>query len=154
MTLFDPREFFRQGQRLVTNAIGEADYRSAISRGYYSCLLTARDQLFGVDAVGLTAALRRQLTGSRRGGTHEAVIKGLANNSRLRPQKAKRLSDQLGQLRDTRVQADYYRNPAHQRTLTIFTKYGVQDWAGLTHAAMALASNLLPELQSVPTFPP
>lgn len=154
MTLFDPREFFRQGQRLAANAVNEADYRSAISRGYYSCFLVARDQLFGIDGVGLTAGIRRQITGSQRGGTHDAVIKGLANNRLLRPQRAKRLSDQLGQLRNTRVQADYYRNPAHQRTVSIFTTYRVNNWADLAHATMTLASNLLPDLQSVPAFPP
>ena len=48
----DPELFLGQAQRLARDAENEADYRSAISRAYYACHLTARDALFGVDARG------------------------------------------------------------------------------------------------------
>lgn len=147
MTLFDPLEFFRLGQNLVTNGTAEAEYRTAVGRTYYACHLIARDRLFGTDGRGITRQVRTQIAGSRSAGPHEVIIKAVAQNPHLSPVQAKRLSDQLSELKDMRVQADYFRDPAHSRTTSIFAKYGVRDWSGLANAAMALASNLLPSLR-------
>jgi hypothetical protein len=149
LTLFDPLDFFRLGQHLVTNGTNESDYRTAIGRSYYACHLVARDRLFGIDGRQITAKVTKQIVGKKRVGSHEVIIKAVAQNSHLRRAHAKRLSDQLGQLKDMRVQADYYRDPLHKRTVSIFAAYNVKDWPGLANAAMTLASNLLPSLRQL-----
>jgi hypothetical protein len=147
--LSDPLDFFRLGEPLVTNGSSEAEYRTAIGRSYYACLLLARDQLFGTDGRQITAQVRTQIAGARNAGSHEVIIKAVAQNSHLRRAQAKRLSDQLSELKDMRVQVDYFRNPLHRGTVSIFAAYGVGDWSGLANAAMALASNLLPSLRQL-----
>ena len=157
--VFDPADFFSLANLLVQSPSNEAQARSAISRAYYACYLTARDQMFGVDHRQLTdpvwsrisqaAGLRR----ARRAGSHEVIILALAQNANIRtPGLAKQLSDSLDQLKGQRVQADYYRDPSHQNTVALFAQHSVSDWSGLGHQALALAAQLLPDLRRVPSF--
>ena len=95
-------------QTLVNNANDEADYRTAINRSYYACHLVARDRLFGDDAHLLTAKVFKQITGSKRGGSHEVVIKGIEQNLNSRRGRSKLLSDQLGELKDLRIVANHF----------------------------------------------
>ena len=154
MTIFDPRGFFRLGQRLATSDTpDEADLRTAIGRAYYSCFLVARHQLFGIDGRGLTNSVKKRLSQGRRNkspGSHEAVLLALSTNKRVRLGVAKRLADQLGELKDMRIQADYFRDPTHRETTIIFSRYSVTGWLELAHQAMTLASNLLPDLERIP----
>jgi hypothetical protein len=48
-----------------------------------------------------------------------------------------------------RIAADYYRDPTSQYASNILNKHNVGDWDGLASAALALTSNLLPELQQL-----
>ena len=150
MTPFDPRDFFRLGQRLANQGSNEADFRTAIGRGYYSCYLTARDALFGLDGRLLKKRVYKHLKAK---GSHDAVIRGIANSSSVGPAKAKRLSDGLAELKDMRVQADYVCDPTHQGTTALQAKYGAANWAGLACAAMTLASNLLADLRKLARYP-
>ena len=152
MTTFDPQGFFSLGQRLVTsNSSDEAELRTAVGRAYYACFLRARDQLFGIDARRLTASVRKRLNPKRKKnlGSHEIIILALSMNKSVRPAVAKRLSDQLAELKDMRIQADYIRDPTDQRTTTVFARYAVSDWLGVAHHAMTLASNLFPVLKRI-----
>lgn len=147
MAVFDPEDFFKLGQTLAVNLKDEASQRTAIGRAYYSCHLTARDRLYGVDAPTLTNAERKKIAGTQHVGNHTVVIKAILKKSNLPSGTAKRISDQLGELKEMREQADYCRDPAHQGTTSVFRRYAVTDWRGLARAAMTLASNLLPELR-------
>lgn len=145
--IFNPLGCFHLAQQLVT-ANDEASHRTAIGRVYYSCHVIARDQLYGIDGLRLTSAARKRLTNNSN-SDHMAIIISVGRNTYLRPGRAKRLSDQLNELRDMRIQADYVRDPSQRGTVTVFQKYNVSDWQGLAPAAMTLASNLLPELQQL-----
>ena len=136
----------------MQNYTGEAAFRTSIGRAYYSCFLTARDQLFNIDAANLTRRIFRSLN-LPRGNSHEAVIKALANHPSIQPARAKRLSDQLRQLKDNRIQADYTRDPQNPRRASVFATHQVTDWSGLAHVSMILASNLILDLKSIPIFP-
>jgi len=100
-----------------------------------------------MDGRQLTGAIRRRLTGKRQAGSHEVIIEAIKQHPQVMPIRGKRLADQLAELKDMRVQADYYRDPMNRGTTSIFATYNVSDWSGLSKAAMTLASNLLPELQ-------
>lgn len=82
--------------------------------------------------------------GSKKGGDHEAVIRALAQHPKLRPGKAKVLSDNLGLLKDLRVQADYKLDSLSPE---LVQKYSVKDWKGLAHVSLTFASQLLPSLK-------
>lgn len=137
---------------MIQNATVEAEFRTSIGRAYYSCFLIARDQLFGVDRLRLTGRIYRLLSLSQ-GNSHEVVIKAVANHPSLPPAKGKRISEQLRQLKDNRIQADYTRDPQSPKMASVFTIHQVNDWPGLAHVSMILASNLIPDLRSIPTFP-
>ena len=151
---FQPKELFLFGQLLVQGAARESEFRTVIGRAYYACHLSARDQLFDLDGRLVTSRIRKQLTSGKgtRGGSHELIIRALASHGRLTPGLQKRLSDQLSQLKDMRVQADYIMD--HGTNARAFTKYNAQGWPGLAHAAMTLASSLLPDLLKLPRFRP
>ena len=145
MAIFDPSDFLSLAQSLGATQ-NEASQRTAISRAYYSCHLTARDQLYGVDGVGLTNTVKKRLARGKV-GDHTAVILAVAQNPHLGMGRAKNLADELGQLKALRETADYIRDSGSSAASNIFTKYSVSDWSSLTRAAMGLASNVLPKLR-------
>lgn len=151
MQIFDPSEFFRLGQRLIRAWDDDATYRTTIGRAYYSCFLHARDAMFGSDGIGLTSKLKKQIlraANKKSGGDHEAVVLALSQHKKVRPGKAKVLSDQLGQLKALRVQADYKLDSLSPELVRLFSDYSVKDWKGLAHTSLTLASQLLPSLKS------
>ncbi len=150
--MFDPYEFFRLGQRLLQTWNDEETHRTAIGRAYYACHLIARDAMFGQDKKYLTGTLKKRILGHR-GGDHDTIVKAIAVHPRVPLGSLKTLSDQLGELKDARVQADYYCDPAHPGTLKLFTKYQVKDWNQLAHATLAIASHVLPNLKGIPSWP-
>lgn len=147
MAIFDPADYFAFAQQIVSNSPSEAGQRAAISRAYYACHLTARDQLYGIDGSGLTNPVKKKLKSGN--SEHRAVYLTISSNPYLSIGRRKRLSDELGQLKDMRETADYYRDPTGPNVTNTFAKNQVNDWSGLTAAAMALASNLLPELRQL-----
>ena len=129
----NPELFLVQAQRLARTAENEADYRSATSRAYYSCHLTARDALFGVDAGG----------GGR--PSHRAVVKSVANAPGLR-QDAR----MLRRLKRMREVADYVTDSSHPDVQRVFASGPASDWASLAARALAIAGALIPRLRALP----
>ena len=138
--MFDPELFFSQAERLAQPNLGEEDYRTAVSRAYYACHLTARDRLFGIDAVDWGAQGGRP--------SHYAVIAASVASSAGgidgRP---------FRWLKQMREKADYVRDPDHPEVRQMFANYGVRDWAGLASEALVIARNLLPVLRQLQPTP-
>lgn len=125
--MFDPERFLVLAARLARHGSEEEDYRCAVSRTYYACFLTARDNLFGNDGARMQASE----------STHRAVIDAIPDV---------RISRRLNELRELRVQADYYTNPRHRRTRAVFKRHRVNTWAGLAEKSLALATEIWPAL--------
>lgn len=145
MPAFDPEQFFRLAQELQRMANDEASQRSAISRAYYSCHLAARDRLYGMDKVGLSNAEKKRLAGEKV-GDHRAIELAVAQNKNLQRGAAKKMSDKLSELQELREVADYMRNNDGPLIENYFRRYNVKDWDGMARVALALTSNLLPEV--------
>ena len=129
----DPELFLGQAERLARGAENEADYRSAISRAYYACHLTARDALFGVDAGG----------GGR--PSHWAVINSVDKVPGLH-----RDARRLRRLKWLREVADYVTDSSNPEVRRVFEESRVSDWAGLAARALAVAGALIPRLRRLP----
>ena len=129
----DPELFLGQARRLANDAENEADYRSAISRAYYACHLTARDALFGVDA------------GGGRRPSHWAVINSV-NKAPSGHWDARRLR----RLKRMREVADYVTDSSHPEVRRVFERNQVADWEGLAAAALAVAGEVIPRLRRLP----
>ena len=150
MSVFDPHEFFTLADTLLANSADEASLRTCISRAYYACHLVARDSIYGLDGRNLTKSEKKRLAKNPKGsGDHAAIIVAVATSTHLKSGPAKRLSDQLGQLKEMRERADYILDSQHRDNVEVFTKRGVRDWKGLAHAAMATASDALPALATL-----
>ncbi len=126
----DPDLFLVQARRLARTAENEADYRSAISRAYYACHLTARDALFGVDAGG----------GGR--PSHWAVINSVARAE-------ENAADRLRRLKRVREVADYVTDSSHPEVQGVFANGRASDWASLAGRALAVAHRLIPRLRAL-----
>ena len=129
----DPELFLGQAERLARDAENEADYRSAISRAYYACHLTARDALFGVDA------------GGGRRPSHWAVI-----NSVNKVPGLHRDARRLRRLKWMREVADYITDSLHPEVRRAFEESRVPDWAGLAARMLGVAGALIPRLRRLP----
>ncbi len=110
--------------------------------------------MFGLDGRTLTPKRIKKILGKAKGGVHAAVIRAVLGNQGLTAGDAKNYSDQLGQLKDIRVQADYFLQSSDPQTRALFARYGVTDWSGLAHNTLALTSNLLPSLKGLSAFTP
>lgn len=126
--MFDAERFFTLASRLARYGSEEEDYRCAVSRVYYACFLIARDNLFGNGGARASES------------THRTVIDAIPDA---------RVSRRLNELREMRVQADYYTNPQHRRTRAIFKRHRVSTWAGLAEKSVALAEEVLPALKEL-----
>ena len=129
----DPGLFLGQAERLARDAENEADYRSAVSRAYYACHLTARDALFGVDA------------GGGRRPSHWAVI-----NSVDKVPGRRRDARKLRGLKWMREVADYITDSLHPEVQERFGAARVSDWAGLAARTLGVAGALIPRLRRLP----
>ena len=126
----DPELFLVQARRLARTAENEADYRSAVSRAYYACHLTARDALFGVDAGG----------GGR--PSHWAVINSVAKAE-------ENDADRLRRLKRMREAADYVTDSSRPDVQGAFANSRVSDWTSLAGRALAVADRLIPRLRAL-----
>jgi len=129
----------------------EAALRTAISRAYYSVYLTVRDRLFGCDGVGLTNNVKKKLEKriKQRGlstGSHANVISAVA----LLPAKGittpMTLSQQIDELQDARIHADYNFGIDKLKDVPYNT------WLEYSEKMVALASQLLPATKRLPSF--
>ncbi len=152
MPLFDPMECLTLGERLAEGST-EAELRTAINRAYYACHLMARDRMFGDDHAALTRTVRKSLGGDKHASEHEIVSNAIKQNTGMRAGFAKRLSDELGELRSMRHQADYYRNSDREQIKgQLFQHYRVSGWSGLARTAMVKARSLVPDIGSLQAY--
>ncbi len=135
MTL-DPTRLFAIAERHVQAGSEEADFRTAVNRAYYACHLTARDQLYGLDA--------ERWRGGRR-PSHIAVIAAAAEHLEARH------VDALQRLKKMREVADYLCGDAHPETQHVFARERASDWRALANLALQIARDLLPVLRVMPT---
>ncbi|MCL0066156.1 hypothetical protein M1N79_04700 [Dehalococcoidia bacterium] len=149
---FNPEEFFGFAGSIVRDSSAkEAALRSAISRAYYSVYLVARDRLFGMDETQLTANIRKRISEKsqqrhrrrrwRELGTHERVIFAIQDKT-----NNVTLSQQLDQLREARVNADYRMNQ------NCLSNLGKQSWRELAEETMQLATLILPLAKRLPSY--
>ena len=125
--MFDAERFLVLAARLVHHGSEEADYRCAVSRAYYACHLSARNALFGIDGAKMKASE----------SPHGLVISAISD---------KTIAVKLDELRELRIQADYYTNPRHRRARAVFRKYRTNEWSDLAKRALALATEIWPAL--------
>ena len=151
MPLFDPMGWLALGERLAKGST-EAELRTAISRAYYACHIMARDRMFGSDATGLRRKDREMLARDKRVSEHVVVSKAIATNSGMRSGAAKRLSDQLGELRSMREQADYHCNSDRDEIKELFRRSRVGGWPGMANTAVARAQSLVPDISVLQAY--
>ena len=138
--MFDPELFFAQAERLAQPGADEEDYRTAVSRVYYACHLTARNRLFGVDAAGWDPSGRRP--------SHWAVM-GAVAASLAASRTDERIVERMTRLKLAREKADYVCDLLHPEVQEVFDDYNVGDWAGLANEELNLARSLLPFLREL-----
>ena len=134
--MFDPGLFFDQAERLAQSGASEEDYRTAVSRAYYACHLTARNRLFGVDARDWDASGKRP--------SHVTVIGAVREALAIRE-----VLEGMGRLKVARERADYVCDPLHPEVRELFDDFAVDGWAGMAHEAITLARDLLPHLRGL-----
>ena len=149
---FNPHEFFSFAASIVhdTNA-NESALRSAISRAYYSVYLVARDSLFGLDEMRLTAAIKKKIASKfnlrykqrkrRDLGTHERVIFAILDKTHNIT-----LSQQVDQLREARINADY------KMSQKCLSDLGKQSWRQYAQETMQLGSLVLPTVKRLTPY--
>lgn len=131
----------------------EGDFRTAISRAYYSVFLTVRDQLFGPDERWLTKPVRKKL-GTRFQtshkwwpGSHDVVLFALTDISSSGTTKPLILYQQISELKEARTHADYHFTDDNLKDIPYNT------WAEYADKMVALASQLLPAARVLPPYP-
>ena len=134
-------------QSVKGNAATEGCLRSAISRAYYSVFLTVRDQIFGEDGKQLkNNKLKKELNKSfqtktknkRYLNSHEIVIFALSQLKSTVTLQPLALSQQLRQLREARVYADYTFNKQELKQIPF------NNWTDYAKQMVALTSQILP----------
>ena len=145
--------FLRLATEIVqNNQSPEEALRTAISRAYYSVYLTVRDRLFGPDAIGLTyrkrgALIKRLKRKHEPSGSHDCVlfaITDLSSTSTIHPLV---LSQQIGELKAARIDADYKFTKENLREIPYDT------WSEYADKMVAFASQLLPVARQLPSYP-
>jgi uncharacterized protein (UPF0332 family) len=150
---FDPDGFFGFAGTIVRDPnANDAALRSAISRAYYAVFLTARDALFGIDEMSCTKAVKVKIAKKHQIyyglkskqphlATHQRVIFSVLDKTNNIT-----LHQQLEQLKEARVRADYIRNDA---CLLEVNKHSWRDYAEET---MQLAALVLPMAKRLPLY--
>ncbi|MDP2726108.1 MAG: hypothetical protein Q8P59_01060 [Dehalococcoidia bacterium] len=149
-----PVDFFHLAAQTVRdNGSSEAALRTAISRAYYAVLLATRDKLFGPDGLRLTGPIRKQLgkkfgvKTKRNPGSHDLIIFAITDVEKTATLNPLTLSQQLGQLKEARVHADYH---FAEDNLEDIPK---ADWREYAVENVTLASQLLPMAEGLPSDP-
>lgn len=150
---YDTSDMARLSSQLATinfpTVQPESLLRAAISRSYYACFLAARDSLWGVDG---TPSQTQKSRFPRSKGSHDEVLQALGAHPGATFGKRSRLKSQLAQLKAMRVAADYRHSDTHSEVTRLFAQYRVATWQQLTNEALALCSQVLPEMQALPRF--
>ena len=130
----------------------EGALRTAIGRAYYAVFLTVRDQLFGPDGTRLTRTIRKRLRKRFRQarrwdpGSHDLVIFAITDITPTVTLRPLGLSQQVSQLKEARIHADYY--------FTLDNLRGIpkDSWREYADESIALASQLLPVARKLPSY--
>ena len=131
--ILEPEELLAQAETLKATGTTVGS-RSGINRGYYASHLSARDVLYGPDAV--------RWTGNSRRPSHVAVINALREHPVLDT-----VAQPLDDLKTMREVADYVRDDDHPEVQALFLRHGVSGWQGLADIALALARDITAALQ-------
>ena len=106
--MFHPREFediaFEILKRIVNKSLDDAKSRTAISRVYYSCFLTAREKLKSILSPKARKILLTGKHNNKRVNVHYLVIETFI---RSKDKNHKRIGDELDKLREKRNKSDY-----------------------------------------------
>lgn len=152
-TIFNPDDYFSFAGAIVRDPnANDAALRAAISRAYYAVFLSARDHLFGIDELSCTVRVRKKIEknfqikynlGSKRPylATHQRVIFSIIDKTNNVV-----LSQQLDQLREARVRADYKRNN------NCLSEVNKQSWRDYAEETMQLAALVLPMTKRLPSY--
>jgi len=141
---FDPDMFFRLAGSIVRDPKSDdAELRTAISRAYYAVFLTARDALFGLDEQSSTAELRKIISKKHHLKFGGKPNKPLNSHSRIIFSVLDKTSNyalyqQLDQLKEARVRADYKRDDK------CLLEVGKNSWREYAEENMQLAASILP----------
>jgi hypothetical protein len=147
---FNPEQFFKFAAAIVGDVnANEAALRSAISRAYYATFLVSREKLFGLDGVGLTKTTRKKITKKfklvhgkkREPGTHEIISFAILDKTNKLA-----LSQQLEQLKDARVNADY------KLSEDVLLDVSKSSWKAYAEETLQLASQVLPLVKTLPSY--
>lgn len=150
---FDPDGFFNFAGTIVRDPnANDAALRSAISRAYYAVFLTARDALFGIDELSCTKAVKKKIAKNHHIyygikskhpylATHQRVIFSVLDKTNNIT-----LHQQLEQLKEARVRADYIRND------TCLLEVNKQSWRDYAKETMQLATLVLPITKRLPSY--
>ena len=130
--ILEPEELLAQAEalRATETPVGS---RSGINRGYYAVHLSARDRLYGPDAVRWTRSPRRP--------SHVAVLNAIWEHPVFSP-----LAQDLGELKKMREVADYVRDDDHPEVQALFRLHGVSGWQGLADIALARSREIIAAL--------
>lgn len=147
-------DFLRFASTTVQNTRSSEGYlRSAISRAYYSTYLTARDQLFGPDGIGLNRKLRNVLTTkfkknrNRTPGSHDIVLFAITDLKGTNIIHPLVLYQQIDELKEARTHADYHFTDSNLASLPY------ASWSDYANKMVALASQILPVTRRLPSYP-
>ena len=151
---YDTRDMLKLAIALTATPVpGVADetrWRAAVGRAYYACWLTARDRLFSVE--GMPTRSQKNKIGRKPPGSHWEVINGLGANEAMDRGRRKVQRDQLQTLKAMREAADYRNATTHAKVRDLFRTLDVATWEELADECLALASQVLPDMERVPRF--
>jgi hypothetical protein len=149
--VFNPEEFFHYASLILHDPLAsEAQLRTAISRSYYSLFLIARDKLFGTDEHYLTSGIRKKILKSyqiridkkkKHLATHELVIYAINDKTHNVT-----LFQQLDQLREARVNADY------KMSQKLLADLGKKSWRDYAEENMQLAALVLARVKTLSSY--
>ena len=134
------------------NKSNEGALRTAVNRAYYSVFLTARDRLFGPDGTGLTKTIKKRIAKifkqqhTWNPQSHEQIIFAISELSTTGTIYPLALSQQIGELQEARVHADYHFTAETLKDIP----YGT--WSEYADRMVALASQLLPAAKLLPPY--
>jgi len=150
---FSFSEFLSLASSLRTSVqFQEGALRTAVSRAYYTVFLTVRDKLFGPDGKGLSRKVKKRLAKKferkLNPGVHELVLLAIIDHPNIKEKKKITLYQQIAQLKEARVHADYHFSLENLKNIPYDT------WAEYTKKMIDLASLILPDAEKLPPYSP
>ena len=152
---FSFSEFLSLASSLRTSVqFQEGALRTAVSRAYYTVFLTVRDKLFGPDGKGLSREVKKRLAKkferkfNKIPGSHELVLFAIIDLPDIKEKKRITLYQQIDQLKEARVHADYHFSLENLKNIPYDT------WAEYAEKMIDLASLILPDAEKLLPYSP